>query len=51
MQCNSQHENWLHQQVAPTYDAMMASPERAIPSKSVFDDIRARHNEKTKGSA
>ncbi len=44
-------ENWLHNQVALTYDAMMASPERAVSSKSVFDDIRTHHREKTKGFA
>jgi len=44
-------EDWLRTQVASTYDAMLADPSRGIPSDSVFDDIRARHAEKTKGSA
>nr|WP_306264987.1 type II toxin-antitoxin system ParD family antitoxin [Pararhizobium sp. IMCC3301] len=44
-------ENWLHNQVAPTYDAMMETPERVVSSRSVFDGIRALHIEKTKGPA
>ncbi|WP_018688005.1 type II toxin-antitoxin system ParD family antitoxin [Ahrensia kielensis] len=44
-------ENWLHQQVAPAYDAMMQDPSRGLSAKSVFDEIRAHHNEKTKGPA
>ncbi|WP_298813267.1 type II toxin-antitoxin system ParD family antitoxin [uncultured Roseibium sp.] len=44
-------ENWLQNQVAPTYDAMMDDPARAIPSQSVFDEIRTLHSDKTKGSA
>ena len=44
-------EDWLRNQVAPTYDAMLADPSRGIPAKSVFDDIRALHAQKTKGSA
>ena len=36
-------ESWLQNQVAPTYDAMMSDPARAIPAQSVFDDIRALH--------
>jgi antitoxin ParD1/3/4 len=44
-------ENWLNNQVAPAYDALMDDPARAIPAMSVFDDIRALHSDKTKGSA
>lgn len=44
-------ENWLNTQVAPVYDAMMDDPERAIPSQTVFDDIRKLHAGKSKGSA
>lgn len=44
-------EDWLRNQVAPTYDAMLADPSRGIPASSVFDDIRALHAQKTKGSA
>jgi antitoxin ParD1/3/4 len=43
-------EHWLCNQVAPTYDAMRADPSRGIAAKSVFDDIRALHAEKTKDS-
>jgi antitoxin ParD1/3/4 len=43
-------EHWLYNQVAPTYDAMLADPSRGIAAKSVFDDIRALHAEKTKDS-
>ncbi len=44
-------ENWLKNQVAPAYDALMDDPARGIPAKSVFDDIRGLHSDKTKGSA
>ncbi len=44
-------EDWLRNQVAPTYDAMMADPSRGIPAKSVFDDIRALHAQRDKGTA
>lgn len=44
-------ESWLQNQVVPTYDAMVDDPARAIPSQSVFDDIRALHNDKTEDSA
>jgi len=43
-------EGWLRNQVAPTYDAMLADPSRGIPAQSVFDEIRALHDQKTKGS-
>lgn len=44
-------EDWLQNQVAPTYDAMLTDSSRGIPAQSVFDDIRALHAQKTKGSA
>lgn len=44
-------EDWLRNQVAPTYDAMLADPSRGIPASSVFDDIRALHARKTEESA
>lgn len=44
-------EDWLRNQVAPTYDAMRADPSRGIPAQSVFDDIRTVHAQKAKGSA
>ena len=36
-------EHWLHEEVASTYDAMQADPARAVPAKTVFDQVRARH--------
>lgn len=43
-------EDWLRNQVASTYDAMLADPSRGIPASSAFDDIRTLHARKTKGS-
>ncbi|MDP3524327.1 MAG: type II toxin-antitoxin system ParD family antitoxin [Hoeflea sp.] len=43
-------DDWLRNQVAPTYDAMLADPSRGIPANSVFDEVRARHAQRTKGS-
>lgn len=39
-------EHWLHEEVAPAYDAMQADPGRALDLDTVFDDIRARHAER-----
>jgi antitoxin ParD1/3/4 len=39
-------ERWLGEEVAPAYEAMAADPERAVPSDTVFDEIRARHSER-----
>lgn len=39
-------ESWLQNQVAPVYDAMVDDPARAVPAKSVFDDIRTLHSRK-----
>ncbi len=36
-------ERWLREEVASAYDAMQADPSRAVPAKSVFDDIQAQH--------
>lgn len=36
-------ERWLRDEVAPSYDAMMADPERGIPVEDAFDAVRARH--------
>jgi antitoxin ParD1/3/4 len=44
-------EDWLRNQVAPTFDAMLADPSRGTAAKDVFDDVRALHAKKTKGSA
>jgi antitoxin ParD1/3/4 len=41
-------ERWLVEEVAPTYDAMVADPERAIPADKVWDAVAARHAERTK---
>lgn len=43
-------EDWLRNQVASAHDAMLADPSRGIPAKSVFDDIRSLHAQKTKSS-
>ena len=44
-------EEWLREKVAPTYDAMLNNPSRGIPSKQVFDEIRALHADDMKGNA
>jgi antitoxin ParD1/3/4 len=44
-------EDWLRNQAAPAHDAMLADPSRGIPAGSVFDEVRARHAQKTNGSA
>jgi antitoxin ParD1/3/4 len=36
-------ERWLHEQVAPAYDAMQSDRSQLIASDEVFDDIRAQH--------
>jgi antitoxin ParD1/3/4 len=41
-------ERWLVEAVAPTYDAMLADPDSAIPADKVWDAIEARHTERTK---
>jgi antitoxin ParD1/3/4 len=35
-------ERWLREEVVPAYDEMMAHPERAIPAKQVFHELRQR---------
>jgi antitoxin ParD1/3/4 len=44
-------EKWLREDVARTYDAMKADPERGITAEKLFDEIRAHHASKTKGNA
>ena len=44
-------EHWLRNQVAPTYDAMLADPSRGVAAKTVFDDIRVLHAHKIKDQA
>jgi len=41
-------ERWLREDVAQTYDAMMADPNRGIPAEQVFAEIRARHASRLK---
>ncbi len=41
-------ERWLHDEVAPVYDAMKANPERKLSAKSVFSEARARYTAKRK---
>jgi antitoxin ParD1/3/4 len=40
-------ERWLVEEVAPTYDAMMADPDRGIPADEVWAAVEARHAERT----
>lgn len=42
-------EKWLHDEVAPTYDAMQADPRRALSAEGVFADVRAHHAARLKG--
>ena len=44
-------ERWLREDVVPAYNAMQKNPERAIPAKKVFDDIRTRHRKRLKKSS
>ncbi len=41
-------ERWLHDEVAPVYDAMKANPERKLSAKSVFSEARAGYTAKRK---
>ena len=36
-------ENWLHQQVGPTYDALKADPSRAVTVNQVRARLAAEH--------
>ena len=44
-------EKWLHDEVAPTYDAMQSDPARGLSAQSVFDQVRNHHANRLKGSA
>lgn len=44
-------ERWLREEVAPTFDAMVADPARGLSAESVFSEIRAHHAERLKGHA
>jgi antitoxin ParD1/3/4 len=44
-------EKWLHEEVAPTFDAMHADPRRGLDAQSVFANVRAHHAARLKGEA
>ena len=44
-------KRWLREEVAPTFDAMVADPARGLSAESVFSEIRAHHAERLKGHA
>jgi antitoxin ParD1/3/4 len=39
-------ERWLHDEVAKTYDEVMANPDRVVPAETVHERLRARHVER-----
>ena len=43
-------ERWLHEEVAPAYDAMRADPGRGRPAAEVFDELRAHHVRRSGGA-
>lgn len=43
-------DRWLRDEVAPTYDAMKANPERKLPAKAVFAEAKARFASRRKAS-
>lgn len=43
-------ERWLHEEVAPTYDAVMANRTRKLPAQAVFSEARTRYAKKGKKS-
>ena len=42
-------ERWLHEEVAPTYDATKKNPSRGLSVDHAFAEVRARHRGKVKG--
>jgi len=44
-------EKWLWEEVAPTYDRMMADPGRGIPAEEVYASIRAMHEKRMRGES
>ena len=36
-------ERWLQEEAVPVYDAMKANPDRGIPARTVFAEVRARY--------
>jgi len=43
-------ERWLREEVVPVATAMIADPDRAIPTKQVFDEIRSLHEQRKRAS-
>lgn len=41
-------EKWLETEVAPVFDMMEQSPEKAIKAESVFERIKAHHADRLK---
>lgn len=39
-------ERWLRNEVVPIYDAMKANPERGVPARSAFAEVRTRQKRK-----
>jgi antitoxin ParD1/3/4 len=42
-------EKWLRMEVAETFDRMRDDPDRAIPARQAFDELRAPHAARLKG--
>ena len=43
-------ERWLREEVVPVAAAMQADPDRDIPTKQVFDEIRSLHEQRKRAS-
>lgn len=41
-------ERWLRDEVVPVYDEMKAHPERKLPAKAVFAELRSRYSHRRK---
>ena len=44
-------ERWLHDEVAPVYDAMKTDPSRGVSAEEAFAAVRARHAARLKDGA
>lgn len=44
-------EQWLRDEVAPTYDTVKSGVQKTHPVGDVFDEIRARHATQNKGTS
>lgn len=44
-------DRWLRQEVAATYDAMKAAPERGLSACTVFDSLRQRYADRANRDA